>query len=103
MGTLLGRYKLLRLLWSRGQLAWRLLRDPRTPLLPKLLLGASLLYVVSPLDFIPDFIPVLGQLDDVAAVAFGLDLFFRNVADWLVREHEAVLGRTRDGQRIIEG
>jgi uncharacterized membrane protein YkvA (DUF1232 family) len=93
MGTLLGRYKLLRLLWSRGQLAWRLLRDPRTPLLPKLILGATVLYVLSPLDIVPDVVPVLGQLDDVAALALGFELFFKYVPDWLKAEHEAALGR----------
>lgn len=46
--------------------------DPRTPLVVKVLIGASLLYVASPIDLIPDFIPVLGQLDDVVVAPLAL-------------------------------
>lgn len=46
----------------------RVLRHPRTPLLPKVLLGAALAYFVMPIDLIPDFIPVFGQLDDILIV-----------------------------------
>lgn len=45
-------------------LAWTLLRDPRTPLAGKLAIGLALLYVVSPIDLVSDFIPVLGWIDD---------------------------------------
>jgi len=48
---------------------WSLvLKDPRTPRVSKVLLGAALAYLVSPVDLIPDFIPVLGQLDDLVIV-----------------------------------
>jgi uncharacterized membrane protein YkvA (DUF1232 family) len=96
------RLQIVRLLWRNGHLAWRLVRDPRTPLIPKLILGASLLYVLSPLDIVPDVVPVLGQLDDVAALALGLELFFKYVPDWLRREHEAALGRTHAGGQIVD-
>ena len=47
------------------------LRDKRTPLVAKLLLVLALAYVLLPFDLIPDFIPVLGQLDDLV-IASGL-------------------------------
>jgi uncharacterized membrane protein YkvA (DUF1232 family) len=45
-------------------LAWAILRDGRTPAAAKLATIAAVLYVISPVDFIPDLIPILGWLDD---------------------------------------
>ncbi|MCX6083927.1 MAG: DUF1232 domain-containing protein [Caldiserica bacterium] len=44
------------------------LKDSRTPRVSKWLLGAALAYLASPVDLVPDFIPVLGQLDDLVIV-----------------------------------
>ena len=56
--------------WIARRLAWAraILSDPQTPRLPKLLLGAAVVYLISPIDLVPDWIPVLGQLDDLLVV-----------------------------------
>ncbi|MBN1625200.1 MAG: DUF1232 domain-containing protein [Deltaproteobacteria bacterium] len=43
----------------------RVLKHPRTPFISKILLGIAIAYALSPVDLIPDFIPVLGYLDDL--------------------------------------
>jgi uncharacterized membrane protein YkvA (DUF1232 family) len=100
---ILARFRLVRLLLRNGRLAWRLLQDGRTPLKAKLILGAALLYLVSPVNLLTEWVPILGQLDDIAVVTLGLELFFRNVPEWLKAEHEAAMGRRPPvGSRIID-
>lgn len=52
-------------------------RDPRTPLLVRLLALMVAAYALSPIDLIPDFIPVIGYLDDLLLVPLGLWLVVR--------------------------
>ena len=52
-------------------------QDPRTPWYAKALAGAVVAYAVSPIDLIPDFIPVLGYLDDLILVPLGMLLAIR--------------------------
>jgi uncharacterized membrane protein YkvA (DUF1232 family) len=49
-------------------------RDPRTPWYAKVVAGAVLAYALSPIDLIPDFIPVIGYLDDLIVVPLGIAL-----------------------------
>ena len=56
---------------------WKLFRDPRTPRAPKIAAIVVLAYAVSPIDLIPDFIPILGQLDDLILVPLGVALVAR--------------------------
>ncbi len=65
------------------------LRDPRTPLLPRLIAGAVVAYAISPIDLIPDFIPVLGYLDDIIIVPLGIWLAIRLVPSDVYREAQA--------------
>ena len=58
---------------------WFMLKDPRAPLGPKVLAFAVLAYALSPIDLIPDFIPVLGLLDDLILLPLGVALVI-----WLV-------------------
>jgi uncharacterized membrane protein YkvA (DUF1232 family) len=54
-------------------------RDPRTPWYVRVLAGAVVAYALSPFDLIPDFIPVLGYLDDLILVPAGIALVLRLV------------------------
>lgn len=54
-------------------------RDPRTPWYAKIFAGAIVAYALSPLDLIPDFIPVLGYLDDLVLVPLGIVLAMKMV------------------------
>lgn len=53
---------------------WLAARDPRVPLPAKIAAAAVAAYALSPIDLIPDFIPVLGYLDDVILVPLGIVL-----------------------------
>jgi uncharacterized membrane protein YkvA (DUF1232 family) len=71
----LTRPALLRSLLERARLAVRLLREPTVPVGLKALTVLPLLYVISPIDLLPDFIPVLGQLDDLGVLVAAIELF----------------------------
>ena len=91
-----GRFKLFQQLLKTARLAWRLFRDPRVPMAAKLVLGATAMYLISPIDVVPDWFPLVGQADDLVAVLAGLNLFIRACPRWLVAEHE---DRMRRGRR----
>ena len=56
---------------------WKLMKHPQTPRAPKLVAVFVLLYALSPIDLIPDFIPVLGLLDDLILLPLGIALAIR--------------------------
>jgi uncharacterized membrane protein YkvA (DUF1232 family) len=53
---------------------WFCRSDPRTPLAAKLAVGLVVAYALSPIDLIPDFIPVLGLLDELVILPLGIAL-----------------------------
>jgi uncharacterized membrane protein YkvA (DUF1232 family) len=65
----------------------RLLKDPGVPRSRKLLLLALIGYLAMPVDLIPDFIPVAGQLDDAILVALVLRAVLRGASADLIRQH----------------
>jgi uncharacterized membrane protein YkvA (DUF1232 family) len=65
----------------------RLLRDPRVPALSKAALWLLLAYIVSPIDIVPDFIPVAGVLDDAVVVALVLRFLLRRTDRMLIAQH----------------
>jgi uncharacterized membrane protein YkvA (DUF1232 family) len=72
---------------SKLHLAWALYLDNRVPTRIRLIPPALVLYLALPIDFIPDFIPVLGQLDDVLIVVAGIALLFRFIGRDVLLEH----------------
>src|SRR5438552_9457443 len=64
-----------------------LLRDPRVPLHAKVVLGLASLWLASPIDLIPDFIPVAGQLDDVVVASIALRVVLASSEERVVRDH----------------
>jgi len=92
----MGKFIIVKTLLQQGKLALRLMRDPRVPLHAKAVLGLTILYVFSPLDFVPDWIPLLGQLDDAAILTAGLALFIRLCPPELVEQQD-------QPRRTVEG
>ncbi len=82
-----GRFKLFSQLWKTGRLALRLARDSRVPMTAKLVLGGTLLYLISPIDVVPDWLPLAGQADDIAILLAGLNMFIKACPRRLVDEH----------------
>mgnify|MGYP001547924033 CR=1 FL=1 len=65
---------------------WLAARDPRTPLVAKLVAAAVAAYALSPIDLIPDFVPVFGYLDDLLIVPLGIAVAVRLVPAGLMAE-----------------
>jgi uncharacterized membrane protein YkvA (DUF1232 family) len=81
------------------RLLWRLLNDPRVPVWVKTIPLVALLYLIFPIDLVPDPALGLGQLDDLAVMLLGLK-FFRDMSPRaVVNEHESDI----DGKRVEGG
>jgi uncharacterized membrane protein YkvA (DUF1232 family) len=68
---------------------WLAARDPRVPLGAKIVAGLVAAYAFSPIDLIPDMVPVLGYLDDVILLPLGVLLALRLIPPALLAEHRA--------------
>jgi uncharacterized membrane protein YkvA (DUF1232 family) len=80
--------------WARGlkiELAALALaaRDPRTPMFAKVIVVCVVGYALSPIDLVPDPIPVLGYLDDLILLPLGIALAIRLVPEEVMRESRA--------------
>jgi uncharacterized membrane protein YkvA (DUF1232 family) len=75
-------------------------RDPRVPWYAKVIAACVAAYALSPIDLIPDFIPVLGYLDDIILVPLGIALAIRLIPPALLEEHRAGAS-ARIGQRPV--
>jgi uncharacterized membrane protein YkvA (DUF1232 family) len=81
----------------------RLLGDPRVPVESKVLLGLLVVYLVSPIDLIPDFIPVAGQLDDAVLLALALRHLIRRAGTRVVAQHWPGPAETLNAVLLLSG
>lgn len=87
-GELKGRLRsFLMFLPNLVMLLGRLLKDARVPTAEKALFAAAIIYVISPLDFIPDVFPFIGQVDDLYVVALVLLRLINRTDETVVRRH----------------
>jgi uncharacterized membrane protein YkvA (DUF1232 family) len=94
--------RLAQLVWklpTYARVVWGLFRDPRTPLHLKAILAAALVYLVTPIDIIPDAIPILGQADDLTVLLLVLDLFVANAPAEAREEHTE---RAQEGTALLD-
>ena len=87
--------------WARAlkrdaHAVWLAARDPRTPWYAKAVALAVAAYAFSPIDLIPDFVPVLGYLDDLILVPAGLWLALKLVPADVLAEHRAAAEAAAD-------
>lgn len=78
-------------------------RDPRVPWYAKAVAACVAAYALSPIDLIPDFIPILGYLDDVILVPLGIALAIRLIPPAIFQEHReaaAAPGANRPASRV---
>lgn len=69
------------------KLVGRLMMDPRVPRRAKITLGLAGVYLVSPIDLIPEMIPVVGWADDVIMIMFAMDSLIERAGPEVVEEH----------------
>lgn len=68
-------------------------RDKRTPVLAKIIIGFVIAYALSPIDLIPDFIPVIGYLDDLILLPIGMWLAIRLIPQDLWLEYQTIAAK----------
>ena len=76
-------------LFKRVRLVWLLFKDSRVSFWSKLVLPLSLLYLISPIDFIPGALfPIVGGLDDLGVILLGMALFVKLAPPQLVQDYQ---------------
>ena len=91
-------------LFNSFRVAWRLMWDSRVPAAAKLVPILTVLYILSPIDLVPDIVVGLGQLDDLAIFLLGTQLFIAvSPKDIVERIRAEIEGRPPDGGWTVTG
>lgn len=83
-------------MWQQARLVYHLIRDPEVPFYLKVLPFLSVVYLVIPVDFLPDILIGLGQLDDITVMLVGAKIFMELVPQDVVARHLKTI-RQEDG------
>ena len=83
-------------MWQQIRLVWYLVRDPEVPVYLKILPFLGLIYLIIPVDLVPDLAPVLGQLDDMTALLISSKVFIELAPPHIVAQHMTAI-RQQDG------
>ena len=78
--------QLFRWILQNGYLLYSIVRHPKTPWTIRLLMFVPLAYVLFPMDIISDFLPILGQLDDLIILRYGYLVFFKMIPPMVLEE-----------------
>lgn len=86
------------------KLAYNLLLDPRVNIVTKVIPFVAVGYLFFPFDVSPDIVPVIGQLDDLAVIMFGLRMFFEFAPPEVVSEHlNRLATRLKGDWNVVDG
>ena len=91
-----------------ARLVWRLSLDKRVPLILRVLLPLAIIYAVSPIDLVPDRVPLLGRFDDLIFIAFALLLLVKLSPKEVVDEINGVIPPSdrpedKDPKNVVDG
>jgi uncharacterized membrane protein YkvA (DUF1232 family) len=91
-------------LFKQFRLVWLLMKDGRVPVWIKSVVPLSLLYLISPLDFIPDVALGFGQLDDLGVILLGMTLFVKLCPPHIVEYYQNQLeyGSSPDDEEAVD-
>jgi uncharacterized membrane protein YkvA (DUF1232 family) len=89
-------------LWRQARLVFYLLKDREVPIYLKILPLLGFIYILSPIDFITDLVPVLGQLDDLTILVIGSKVFIEMAPPQVVARYLAQM-RGESSVKIVEG
>jgi uncharacterized membrane protein YkvA (DUF1232 family) len=89
-------------LWRQVRLVFYLIKDRDVPIYLKVLPFLGIFYILFPIDFITDFVPVLGQLDDLTVLVIGLKVFIEMAPAQVVERYLSQMRGDATGA-VIEG